>query len=386
VTCSAAFLSALSVRADSGAFAATGEYNDGTGTATTPGSATPGFTESGANTYADALSWSGSPGVGGVGGRLDIVQGATGKDTTAAYNTTSFNLSNGDSCTTSVMFLTTAPIAPSTGGLLGVGFLGDTTKPFLQGTPTPNSSYVEAVLVGEANANNFTLRGRYNNAGAGAEVQQDTSAVFTLADNTWYKFSATYTKTPGFNTFAYSATVDSYGANGTAFVETVKTINGTLAQFTLSDGNDITAYGGFRVNTGADKFLALDNFAVTGGSADSDNDGLPDTWEETYFGVGNLSQGAADDFEKDGTDNLTEFRLGLIPNSGASRFAAIIDANRQISWPSLTGVTFIVSRSTTLEAGSWTNPQTVPGTAGTATYTDPAPPAGAAFYRVALQP
>lgn len=121
------------------------------------------------------------------------------------------------------------------------------------------------------------------------------------------------------------------------------------------------------------------------GGSDSDNDGLPDAWENTYFS--GLTQGAADDFENDGTDNLTEFRLGLTPNSGTSRFAATRGNGGAIQWPSAEGVTFKIERSTTLGAGSWTTLQAAwPGTAGSASYTDPSPPVGHAFYKITLNP
>ncbi|MCW1922018.1 hypothetical protein OKA05_05605 [Luteolibacter arcticus] len=121
------------------------------------------------------------------------------------------------------------------------------------------------------------------------------------------------------------------------------------------------------------------------GGSDSDNDGLPDTWENTYFS--GLGQGAADDFEHDGTDNLTEFRLGLIPNNGSSRFAAIRGSGGAIQWPSVEGVTFKIERSTTLGAGSWSTLQPAwPGTAGSASFTDPEPPPGRAFYKITLNP
>jgi len=123
------------------------------------------------------------------------------------------------------------------------------------------------------------------------------------------------------------------------------------------------------------------------GGSDSDNDGLPDAWENTYFS-NSLSQGPEDDYEQDGTDNLTEFRLGLIPNDGSSRFAAVRGSGGSIQWPSVEGVTFKIERSTTLENGSWSVREAAfPGTAGTASYTDPSPPAGGrAFYRITLNP
>lgn len=62
-----------------------------------------------------------------------------------------------------------------------------------------------------------------------------------------------------------------------------------------------------------------------------------------------------------------------------------------LTWPSQmginavnqTGIPFTVQRSTTLAPGSWSPLGTVTGTIGnTATFTDPAPPAGNAFYRL----
>ena len=122
-----------------------------------------------------------------------------------------------------------------------------------------------------------------------------------------------------------------------------------------------------------------------GSGVDSDSDGMADTWETTYFG--GLGQTAAGDYENDGTNNLTEFRLGLIPNSGSSRFAASRANGGVIQWPSVTGVTFKIERSTSLSAGSWSVLEAAfPGTAGTASYTDPSPPVGKAFYKIGLNP
>lgn len=123
---------------------------------------------------------------------------------------------------------------------------------------------------------------------------------------------------------------------------------------------------------------------LAAGGGDTDTDGMADAWENTYFG--GLGQTAAGDFDGDGASNLTEFRLGLIPNSGASRFAVARASNGLLTWPSAIGLTFLVQRSQTLAAGSWTTIGTVPGTAGTASFTDPTPLAGTAFYRVLLQP
>jgi hypothetical protein len=125
-------------------------------------------------------------------------------------------------------------------------------------------------------------------------------------------------------------------------------------------------------------------------NGDSDLDGMADAWETTY-GLNVGVNDAAADLDNDGTDNLTEFRLGLLPNQGSSRFTvtsmATTPGNFTLTWPSQTGVTFRIERSLSLASDSWTTLQAAfPGTAGTATFTDVTAPVGTAFYRVTLNP
>ncbi len=110
---------------------------------------------------------------------------------------------------------------------------------------------------------------------------------------------------------------------------------------------------------------------------DSDEDGLPDTWETANFG--NLAQTAGGDRDNDGTSNLVEYRLGLNPTSGSSAFKATI-SGRTLSWPFTAGTSFDIQRSTSLSA-PWTN---IARVTGTGSFTDPAPPPGRAFYRILL--
>ena len=49
------------------------------------------------------------------------------------------------------------------------------------------------------------------------------------------------------------------------------------------------------------------------GLGDTDGDGLPDAWETTYFGAGNLTQNGAGDFEPDGLTNAQELANGTNP-------------------------------------------------------------------------
>jgi autotransporter-associated beta strand protein len=115
---------------------------------------------------------------------------------------------------------------------------------------------------------------------------------------------------------------------------------------------------------------------------DSDEDGLPDTWETANFG--NLAQTAGGDGDGDGTSNLAEYRLALNPSNGSSAFRTAI-TGRTLTWPSAPGIVFTIRRSPDL-LGSWPAIGTVTGGPGnTASFTDPTT-FGKAFYRVEFTP
>jgi autotransporter-associated beta strand protein len=115
---------------------------------------------------------------------------------------------------------------------------------------------------------------------------------------------------------------------------------------------------------------------------DSDEDGLPDTWETTNFG--NLAQTATGDRDNDGTSNLVEYRLGLNPLSGSSAFRTTI-SGRILTWPSAPGIVFTIRRSPDLQ-GAWPSIGTVTsGPGNTTSFTDPAT-LDRAFYRIEFTP
>lgn len=91
----------------------------------------------------------------------------------------------------------------------------------------------------------------------------------------------------------------------------------TLRPFSLCIDGTSAAEPGLDVNgLSRPKGLSWDMGALeTSTFRDVDDDGLPDTWEETHFGSTDcLTCGAADDYDGDGVSNLQEYREGSDPS------------------------------------------------------------------------
>jgi len=120
--------------------------------------------------------------------------------------------------------------------------------------------------------------------------------------------------------------------------------------------------------------------------ADDDFDGLPDDWEEFYFG--DTSPTAADDPDSDGMNHLGEYIADTRPNDGGSRFTVNdlsgVETNaaaiRFVSSPARTYSVQVHDGSLT-EPSLWLPglPDLFPGAPGVTTWVDTnAPPAGPA--------
>jgi fibronectin-binding autotransporter adhesin len=109
-------------------------------------------------------------------------------------------------------------------------------------------------------------------------------------------------------------------------------------------------------------------------------------WQIEHFGSTTDPDAAPGaDPDGDGTDNETEFRLGLDPKNGSASFKAsgiMAPDGFTITWPSAPGLDFEVRRSSSLDA-PW---ELLGSVTGTGQFTDPLPPEGIAFYRVILLP
>ncbi|MGE4488742.1 MAG: sialate O-acetylesterase [Kiritimatiellales bacterium] len=80
---------------------------------------------------------------------------------------------------------------------------------------------------------------------------------------------------------------------------------------------------------------------------DSDEDGLPDQWEVTYFGDLNVSDGNSDT-DKDGVSDLNEFLLGTNPNDSQDRLTLSISSALSGSWLARKDIHYQMMKSTNL--------------------------------------
>ena len=95
--------------------------------------------------------------------------------------------------------------------------------------------------------------------------------------------------------------------------------------------------------------------------ADTDGDGLPDSWEDEHFG--NLTATATADSDGDGTTNLMEYLVGTDPGSAASVFrptSHVAGGNLVLTVPTVSGRSYRVWGTANLQ-GSWTQHDTISG-------------------------
>jgi hypothetical protein len=119
-------------------------------------------------------------------------------------------------------------------------------------------------------------------------------------------------------------------------------------------------------------------------AADSDSDGLPDSWEDQNFG--NLGFGAGADSDGDGTTNLMEYLAGTNPVSAASAFrpaSHTSGGNLVLSVPTVAGRSYRVWGTGNLH-GAWTPHDTITGDGSTVEWTYPLNQSPRYFLRVEI--
>ncbi|MCF7848358.1 MAG: lamin tail domain-containing protein, partial [Kiritimatiellales bacterium] len=90
---------------------------------------------------------------------------------------------------------------------------------------------------------------------------------------------------------------------------------------------------------------------------DADDDGMPDSWEEDYFGGTSVENGGADeDWDKDGSSNYDEYIAGTDPTDPGSVFEFVyadFASDSVFSWSSETGKIYSLWVSTNLVSGEF---------------------------------
>jgi hypothetical protein len=121
---------------------------------------------------------------------------------------------------------------------------------------------------------------------------------------------------------------------------------------------------------------------------DLDGNGLPDAWERLYFGRTGIDPFA--DPDRDGLNNLAEYKAGTNPNDFQSQFRFIrITPQGQgvlVEWSSVTNRLYTIMRSSDLQTGYQPLVGSRPATPPLNTHLDTtAVPPGPYFYRLQLQ-
>ena len=187
-------------------------------------------------------------------------------------------------------------------------------------------------------------------------------------------------------------------ANTLGFLAQAKSNGSTIAaSFTLM-GSTLRCTLPADLNLVADDTFQVIHFTSSLAAAtDSDNDGLTDL--EEISGIndpatvidprGKVTNPTSVDSDGDGTKDGVEARLGTDPLSGSDYFQPLLSLNTTgqttLTWPSATGTSFTIERSTSLLG--WAQIATnLVGQSGHTSYTDTTAPAAAAqlFYRVRL--
>ena len=136
--------------------------------------------------------------------------------------------------------------------------------------------------------------------------------------------------------------------------------------------------------------IAVGNVFEVASSSDMDGDGLPDAWEQRFFG--STAVGSLEDPDGDGVTNLDEFRAGTHPLDAASaaRITAVqlVGTEVRLSFTTVLGKAYQVESARRLDAPEWLavgGP--VPGTGASSAVIHPADAsAEARFYRVRVLP
>lgn len=154
------------------------------------------------------------------------------------------------------------------------------------------------------------------------------------------------------------------------------------------DGTEGVQYSYNQANAVSNGMVIV--FDMSGSSPDTDADGLPDAFEEFYFGGTNMAGDA--DNDGDGMINSHELYCGTDPMEGASVFRVEGTARPTtdqfvVQWQSIPGKQYNIETCTNLISGEWTVTNPVPivgGGGGMGTYTASVESIDQSFFRITI--
>jgi hypothetical protein len=160
----------------------------------------------------------------------------------------------------------------------------------------------------------------------------------------------------------------------------------------IVDGHADSSFSGFSVEGDGECELSSTpsgDLLVSELSGDSDGDGMPDWWEDSYFG-GRVAADADGHGDTDGTKNYDEYIAGTLPTDAGSVFEleAIyrVGSNTVIRWSSVPGRLYDVKWSSNAVASGFSNLETnLTATGESLSYTNSHTAGSMMYYRIGVR-
>ncbi|MDF7808736.1 S8 family serine peptidase [Pontiellaceae bacterium B12219] len=168
-----------------------------------------------------------------------------------------------------------------------------------------------------------------------ADLVNDLDLRVTGPGGTYYPYKLSYVSP--------SANATATGENNVDNVEQVYIESPLAGTYTVIIDYDGTLSGG-------SQWYSL---LVSGDSGDSDDDGMPDSWESLYFSSLTGAVASAD-LDDDGSSNYSEYIAGTLPNNADSVFQITThdfssSSGTIINWSTVEGRVYSVSRTPNLQ-------------------------------------